>query len=581
MIRPTRASGSGYDRNDENENATITNDVAVEILALDLDSLSLLDKFEQMARITEKCQLDAANLAQFGKLIDSTAQVLNLTDMQTILLSPFVANFGDNLDKRDLCGFFDCSPIELMRHTDDFEILVHRRYLTNARRGSFVFALSGKATKAIQKNQGLEVRKMENLNPEEFINEVRNSIHECFNKREIDVENCRNELQDLIELNPQLGIVKAVSECSTDFESQLIMLYMCKRLVYDGENNIPSGQISDLIEDYYSVEREMIQGRHELFQTKLLKFNNDEAIYRSNLLSLTDKAKKIFLAEYKIPNLKKSNFQDDGRCKIIKAADIKKKVLYFTDGVQNQVDTLSTLLTKKQFDKICKSLRSNGMREGFNCLFYGAPGTGKTETVLQLARMTGRDIMQVDIAAIRDKFYGETEKFVKEIFDSYAEFRKTRSVAPILLFNEADAILSVRTSIGGANASIEKTENAIQNILLQEMENLKGIMIATTNLTGNLDEAFERRFIYKVKFEQPNLEAKAKIWQSMIPELNDDDAKVLAKEFDLSGGQIENVTRKCFVEKILFQRVPELAHLKELCEQEKLDAKKRMAIGFK
>ena len=581
MIRPIRTSGSGYDRNDENGNATITNDVAAEILALDLDSLSLLDRFEQMVKVTENCHLSTTDLAPFGKLINSTAQILNLTDMQTVLLSPFIMNFGDNLDKHDLCSFFGCSSIELMRHINDIETLVRRRYLTKTRRSSLVFSLSDKAIKAIQKNKSLETIKMEDLNPEEFMTQVRNTLFECFNKREIDVENCRNELQDLIELNPQLGIVKAVNECSTNFESQLIMLYMCKRLVYDGQDCIPAEQISELIDDFYSVERDMIQGRHELLKTQLLKFSNDEAMCSRNVFSMTDKAKKTFLAEYQILDLKKNDFKGDGRYKIIKVADIKKKVLFFAEDVQKQVDTLSSLLTKKQFATICKSLKSNGMREGFNCLFYGAPGTGKTETALQLARMTGRDIMQVDIAAIRDKFYGETEKFVKEIFDNYAEFRKSCSVAPILLFNEADAILSVRTSIGGSNASIDKTENAIQNILLQEMENLKGIMIATTNLTGNLDDAFERRFIYKVKFEQPSIEAKAKIWQSMIPELNDNDAKVLAKEFDLSGGQIENVTRKCFVEKILFQRVPELAHLKELCEQERLDAKKRMAIGFK
>lgn len=103
----------------------------------------------------------------------------------------------------------------------------------------------------------------------------------------------------------------------------------------------------------------------------------------------------------------------------------------------------------------------------------------------------------------------------------------------------------------GASKAVDKMENSIQNIILQEMETLDGIMIATSNLTTNLDKAFERRFLYKIRFDKPSLTARAEIWQTMLPALNENDAYTLASQFDLSGGEIENIVRKHSVNAIL------------------------------
>ena len=75
------------------------------------------------------------------------------------------------------------------------------------------------------------------------------------------------------------------------------------------------------------------------------------------------------------------------------------------------------------------------------------------------------------------------------------------------------------------------------------MEQLDGILIATTNLAENMDKAFERRFLYKIKFEKPDLLSRSQIWQSMIPQLTPSEAKRLASEYDFSGGEIENIAR--------------------------------------
>lgn len=152
-------------------------------------------------------------------------------------------------------------------------------------------------------------------------------------------------------------------------------------------------------------------------------------------------------------------------------------------------------------------------------------------------------------------------------------------ITPILLFNEADAIFGIRQE--GAQRAVDKMENSLQNILLQEMEKLDGILIATTNLTQNLDKAFERRFLYKVRFEKPSLETKSKIWSSMMPELTESQAEELAREYDFSGGQIENISRKKKIQSIIECCEPDFATLKQYCGEELLNSEpKRRKIGF-
>ena len=172
-----------------------------------------------------------------------------------------------------------------------------------------------------------------------------------------------------------------------------------------------------------------------------------------------------------------------------------------------------------------------------------------------------------------------SEKKIKALFERYREQVKRAKVTPILLFNEADAIIGIRKN--GAQNAVDKMENSIQNIILQEMENLDGIMIATTNLTQNLDKAFERRFLYKIKFEKPTQEARSHIWYSMIPELNDMDVHTLASKYDFSGGQIENIARHYAIDSILHgQSEDALSLLVHHCDNERLDEKTSHKIGF-
>ena len=540
----------------------------------------LLDRIDMLIEAAQGSKLDDNLFAKYRDLILSVAVNLQVSMEQAVLLMPFIAHADETVKHRDIRCFFECSPTTIMRYSEDLTQLVHRRYITHKNQyGTIGLALTKKAGYALSKGQGLREVSTANLSPTDFMKAVNELFEEFVGRRHLLPDEFNQELQILINDNRQLSIVKAMENLELDYESIVFMLYFCKRLVCESQPNVCLDTLADLVEDFSMHGQDFVRGRHILIQKKLVKPSGGEQLMR-DMFTLTANAKKKLLKNYDIVEEKEEEV-DCSRFKVVKAKDIKEKHLFYSERNQKELEVISELLSEAKWQEVRTNLRENGMRQGFNCLFHGAPGTGKTETVLQLARQTGRDIMQVDISTVRDKWYGETEKIVKEIFEQYGKLVKRSKLTPILLFNEADAILSVRSDLSNSH-STDKTENAIQNILLQEMENLDGILIATTNLADNFDKAFERRFLYKVRFEQPSIEAKTFIWKSQLNDLEETDAVTLAQSYDFSGGQIENVARKVFVEKMLFSKEIGITRLVELCEEEKLDKDcSRRAIGFR
>ncbi len=176
-------------------------------------------------------------------------------------------------------------------------------------------------------------------------------------------------------------------------------------------------------------------------------------------------------------------------------------------------------------------------------------------------------------------WFGESEKRIKQIFTDYNAFTKDCERMPILLFNEADAIISKRKEIG--SSSVAQTENTIQNILLEELENFKGIFFATTNLVENLDSAFERRFLFKIEYQKPEVAIKVQIWKLKLPKLSSSECTTLANQFDFSGGQIENIIRKTETHEIVHDISVDFVNIFAFCENELIAKKSTSIIGFK
>ena len=312
-------------------------------------------------------------------------------------------------------------------------------------------------------------------------------------------------------------------------------------------------------------------GEHPLQKGKLVECSK-RGFFDNSVLTLTDNGKRLYFGD------DAKNFMEKvGNRDFFPPEKIVERKLYFNEQVQTQLDLLLRSLKEDHFVELRRHLEEKGMQKGIAVLLYGPPGTGKTESVMQIAKATGRAIYHVDISATKSCWFGESEKLIKDVFKKYEDICDNSEKRPILLFNEADGIFSKRKDSDASN--VAQTENAIQNIILEEMERLDGILIATTNMADNLDGAFERRFLFKIKFDKPTLEARKSIWLTKMSSLRDEDAQALADAFSFSGGEIDNIVRKATIMEVLNGMAPDLKELKRLCREEKMHGE-GTRIGF-
>lgn len=197
---------------------------------------------------------------------------------------------------------------------------------------------------------------------------------------------------------------------------------------------------------------------------------------------------------------------------------------------------------------IYKSNQSD-INQGLSILLYGPPGTGKTYCAQTIAHYLKKSLLTTDISKLLSCWVGESEQNVRKLFTTYEKIHKRVDNPPVLLLNEADQFLTKR---GEANRSVDRMYNQMQNLFLEAFENFKGVLVCTTNLRDNLDKAFSRRFHLKLEFPLPKFDERKKLWKLHLPEtipgVNDIDIAILAKRYELSGGQISVVVKNAATE---------------------------------
>ncbi|BBB33213.1 hypothetical protein TTHT_1742 [Thermotomaculum hydrothermale] len=222
---------------------------------------------------------------------------------------------------------------------------------------------------------------------------------------------------------------------------------------------------------------------------------------------------------------------------------IDKKELFYNKDIHGSVKELERVFKQRNFKKLVSTYKKSKLNSGITVLFYGHSGTGKTELALQLARSSGRKLLKLNLEQVFDMWVGESEKNVKRIFNEYRRIAEQEEKKPILLLNEIDALLGKR---GSVNGNTGRMSNNVVNVFLNEFENFDGILIATTNLIDEIDNAFFRRFHFKIKFDFPEREVRMKIWISKLNGLKDETYEKLSS-FYLTGGEIDNVIRKFII----------------------------------
>jgi SpoVK/Ycf46/Vps4 family AAA+-type ATPase len=170
---------------------------------------------------------------------------------------------------------------------------------------------------------------------------------------------------------------------------------------------------------------------------------------------------------------------------------------------------------------------------------HGPPGTGKTMSAYAVAKRLNKKIYQVDYSQIISKWVGETAKMIAAAFES------ARRHEAILLFDEADSLMSKRIDMSGEAQSWATSINQNRNVFMQELDRHDGVVLMSTNKFGNFDEAFLRRVACHIPYRLPNQEMRVKLFKLHLPDNNrvrvDNWEAIGRASKNFSGGDILNV----------------------------------------
>lgn len=220
-------------------------------------------------------------------------------------------------------------------------------------------------------------------------------------------------------------------------------------------------------------------------------------------------------------------------------------------------------------------------------LFYGPPGTGKTMAAYALAKELGRTVVTIDASTVLGSYVGQSERQLRMIFSRLAYVRARSSTPPVVVLNEADALLHNRVA---ASHAADMMQNNLVSILLEEMERFQGLLVLTVNDVERMDEAFSRRIDMKIFFDRPTAPLREQLWNlylpSTIPGSDQLDRRQLAHDHPLTGGQIRTIVANACADAALRQpeeRIVRMTDLRRFIDLEcrgQFETTQRTAMGF-
>ena len=541
-----------------------------------LNKKQILDSIGFIYEKADNCKLENSFFENAKDEINLLQHYFKVSESQTLFIAVIIAlNYtGNTVNFNDLIRYFDCNPMKILEFSDDFDFLLQQKYIKKEKSRHRIkfqglhdeFTINEEITAAILKNKPFPIIQ------EERKNDVIDCLEDLYNlgnlrdENEISTNELFSKARQIINLHLNFPLFKKVKQFSFSIDENYLFLYLIWKTI-SGKESTDIGRalegIYDNVGKRIGIIQSLINNNHALLENNLIEIV-ESRFFNDTEMKLSSKSFQL-LSDCGIKLINNKVKKDN----IIEPSDIITRELIFDQDEMNQLNFLENLLEENKFKGTQIRLEKKGLPKGISILLHGYPGTGKTEVVKQLARSTNRSIIKVDISQSKSMWFGESEKIIKRVFTEYKSFLNECDYTPILLFNEADAIFSTRKEINSSN--VAQTENTIQNILLEELENFEGILMATTNLATNLDTAFERRFLYKILFNQPKESIKAKIWKSKFPHLTKDSCEKLAAKFNFSGGQIENIYRKSEIHEILYDKKCSFKEIQQFCNDELID----------
>eukprot|EP00803_Ostreobium_quekettii_P008965 evm.model.scf_1256.3 EVM.evm.TU.scf_1256.3 scf_1256:30246-44664(-) len=147
-------------------------------------------------------------------------------------------------------------------------------------------------------------------------------------------------------------------------------------------------------------------------------------------------------------------------------------------------------------------------------LLFGPPGTGKTMLAKAVAAESGANFINVSVATVASKWFGEGEKYVRALFSL------AHKIAPSVIFiDEVDSLLGRRDK-NGEHEAMRKIKNEFMAGWdgLKTKESDRVLVLAATNRPMDLDEAVIRRMPRRLLVDLPNRDNRVKILSVILRE---------------------------------------------------------------
>jgi hypothetical protein len=345
------------------------------------------------------------------------------------------------------------------------------------------------------------------------------------------------ELLDILQSlrkRPSHRLTKVMAEGKFN-DAECLLLLILVHVAWSGCQDVPAGFASSMIERALGQEVPplwLARARcHPAFEALIeVSSERDPAARR---IRLTAEAAASLISG--VPGVRKPEEDDEGKSPLW--AEVQPAV---TLG-----DLVLPPAPKEDLSVALENVRSGGLifgqwgfggaahcGDGAILLFEGPPGTGKTFAAEAIAGELKRPLLRASIEKLTSKWFGKTEKAISRLF------RDASHQSAVLLLDEADSLLSTR--------HVEDPSWVARhvNVLLQEVEAFKGILVLTTNRAAVLDPALERRLTARVHFPVPGPDERERLWQLSLPGKapvrGGVDFRTLAERHVLTGSQIRS-----------------------------------------
>ena len=390
-----------------------------------------------------------------------------------------------------------------------------------------------------------------------------NLFHNVIYDNDLDDDDVSTELSSLMDEFEQLEEIKYLKGERLCPEELTILLFTVARQSIFGDTKVAMERIfrvaiNDNFSRYY-YQNDIIEKRSPLISNDLLEFAPDEFM---NSLQITEKIfKALNLAE------KKSTKQFTTGSDLVKL--IMPDKIKFQEGMIYEdslnINFLDQLISEEGYIKAMKRLEEEKAEiKQIVGILYGLSGTGKSQTIRNLAAKYNRPILQVNLSQVKDAFVGNTEKNVEECFKIYKKavkhFEYYKDIdgvkvgpyaTPLYFLDEIDSLLPQRSATG-EGTSVGNMYSNMVGIFLTELERVNGIVLLASNLPGAIDTSFHRRINFKFEFGSFSKKNQVKTLELYFKDFAHEVLEEVASNGELTPGNIVNI-RKAYVLESIFK----------------------------